>query len=62
MIDGPVTHDGPTDAGELVGKSDNHNVAGIVTLSEIVPIWTTYRQAKPLKSNASKSAVVGKFQ
>ena len=27
MIDGAVTHDGPTDAGELVGQSDNHNVA-----------------------------------
>ena len=29
-------------------------VEGIVTLSEIVRIWTTYRQAKPLKSHASK--------
>jgi len=37
-------------------------IEGIVTLSEIVPIWTTDRQAKPLKSHASKSAVVGKFQ
>jgi len=38
------------------------SLRGIVTLSEIVPIWTTDRQAKPLKSHASKSAVVGKFQ
>ena len=35
---------------------------GIVTLSEIGPIWTIDRQAKPLKSHASKSAAVGKFQ
>jgi len=35
---------------------------GIVTLSEIGPIWTIDRQAKPLKPHASQSAVVGKFQ
>ncbi len=29
-------------------------VEGIVTLSEIGPIWTIDRQAKPLKSHASK--------
>ena len=35
---------------------------GIVTLSEIGPIWTIDRQDKSLKSHASKSAAVGKFQ
>ena len=35
---------------------------GIVTLSEIGPIWTTDRQDKSLKLNALKSSSVGKFQ
>ena len=39
-----------------------HNLYGIVTLSEMGPIWTFNRQARPLKSHASKSAAVGKFQ
>ena len=35
---------------------------GIVTLSEIDPIWTINQQAKYLKSLASTFAVVGKFR
>jgi hypothetical protein len=34
---------------------------GIVTLSEIGSIWTINQQAKPLKTLASKFAVVGGF-
>jgi hypothetical protein len=34
---------------------------GVVTLSEIDSIWTTNQQAKPLKTLASKFAVVGGF-
>ena len=36
--------------------------AGVVTLSEIGPIWTIDRQDKSLKSHPLKSAAVGKFQ
>jgi hypothetical protein len=36
-------------------------VKGVVTLSEIGTIWTTNQQAKPLKTLASKFAVVGGF-
>jgi hypothetical protein len=35
---------------------------GVVTLSEIGPIWTINQQAKCLKSLASTLAVVGKFR
>ena len=35
---------------------------GVVTLSEIGPIWTINQQAKSLKSIASTLAVVGKFR
>jgi hypothetical protein len=35
---------------------------GIVTLSEIGPIWTIDRQDKSLKPYALKSAAVSKFQ
>jgi hypothetical protein len=35
---------------------------GVVTLSEIGPIWTINQQAKYLKSLASTLAVVGKFR
>ena len=35
---------------------------GIVTLSEIGPIWTIGRQDKSMKLNALKSSAVGKFQ
>jgi hypothetical protein len=35
--------------------------AGVVTLSEIGPIWTINQQAKSLKSLASTLAIVGKF-
>jgi len=35
---------------------------GIVTLSEIGPVWTINQQAKSLKSLASTLAVVGKFR
>jgi hypothetical protein len=34
---------------------------GVVTLSEIGTIWTINQQAKPLKTLASKLAVVGEF-
>ncbi len=43
----------------LVGIRTRH---GIVTLSEIGPIWTIDRQHKSLTSHPLKSAVVGKFQ
>ena len=35
---------------------------GVVTLSEIGPIWTINQQAKSLKSLASTLAIVGKFR
>jgi hypothetical protein len=35
---------------------------GVVTLSEIGPIWTINQQAKSLKFLASTSAIVGKFR
>jgi hypothetical protein len=35
---------------------------GVVTLSEIGPIWTISQQAKSLKSLASTLAIVGKFR
>jgi catechol 2,3-dioxygenase-like lactoylglutathione lyase family enzyme len=35
---------------------------GVVTLSEIGPVWTINQQAKSLKSLASTLAVVGKFR
>jgi len=35
---------------------------GVVTLSEIAPIWTINQQAKSLKSLASILAIVGKFR
>ena len=38
------------------------NADGVVTLSQIGPIWTIDRQDKSLKSHAVKSAAVGKFQ
>ena len=37
-------------------------VDGVVTLSEIRPIWTIDRQDKSLKSHPLNSAAVGKFQ
>ena len=37
-------------------------LTGVVTLSEIGPIWTISQQAKSLKSIASILAVVGKFR
>jgi hypothetical protein len=37
-------------------------LTGVVTLSEIGPIWTINQQAKPLKSHASTLAIVGKFR
>jgi len=37
-------------------------VSGVVTLSEIGPIWTINQQAKSLKSLASTLAIVGKFR
>ena len=40
----------------------NNPPAGVVTLSEIGPIWTINQQAKSLKSLASTLAVVGKFR
>jgi len=36
-------------------------LVGVVTLSEIGTIWTINQQAKPLKTLASKLAVVGEF-
>jgi hypothetical protein len=36
--------------------------AGVVTLSEIGPVWTINQQAKSLKSLAATLAVVGKFR
>ena len=57
----PVTSDNIVELQHLNGF-DRRKMNGIVTLSEFGPIWTTDRQAKPLKSHASKSAVVGKFQ
>ena len=38
------------------------NDDGVVTLSEIGPIWTINQQAKSLKSLASTLAIVGKFR
>ena len=35
---------------------------GVVTLSEIGPIWTINQQAKSLNSLASTLAIVGKFR
>jgi hypothetical protein len=43
--------------------ADLHNgLEGVVTLSEIGPIWTINQQAKSLKSLASTLAIVGKFR
>jgi hypothetical protein len=39
-----------------------YNCDGVVTLSEIGPIWTISQQAKSLKSLASTLAIVGKFR
>jgi hypothetical protein len=44
-----------------VEGAPNCTVNGFVTLSEIGSIWTINQQAKPLKTLASKLAVVGEF-
>ena len=41
---------------------ETNRARGVVTLSEIGPIWTINQQAKSLKSLASTLAVVGKFR
>jgi hypothetical protein len=38
------------------------SLGGVVTLSEIGPIWTINQQAKSLKSLASTLAILGKFR
>ena len=45
---------------DRVGMGEG-TVGGAVTLSEIGTIWTINQQAKPLKTLASKLAVVGEF-
>jgi len=47
---------------ELLLSHHRIPLAGVVTLSEIGPIWTINQQAKSLKSLASTLAVVGKFR
>ncbi len=43
------------------GKTNDSYCDGVVTLSEIGTIWTINQQAKPLKTLASKLAIVGEF-
>jgi hypothetical protein len=44
------------------GANGSERRTGVVTLSEIGPIWTINQQAKSLKSLASTLAIVGKFR
>jgi hypothetical protein len=39
-----------------------HALLGVITLSEIGPIWTINQRAKSLKFLASTLAIVGKFR
>jgi hypothetical protein len=43
-------------------EGEQERSSGVVTLSEIGPIWTISQQAKSLKSLASTLAIVGKFR